>query len=329
LHAERGETAYVRQLIDACLSGGYPWSLTARNIMHGMRGMMATSLDEFVVDVPRIPVGIAWGDEPWEAMAPGRADSTMLDGDGAAILSAHMPVAGMVRLAEDARLTPPIRARIALAAWTRATILGRSADAARVTPTFAALWPALDSSLAVYGKARTPAARRFEAAWFILTHPGCRPDADPWFGRETPIGETDLLRDNLWCRADSLAPRPQFYASDVRALRWDGDWVKSLDALEQRVIPAADRAQAARERLAWRRAGPGINWLCEIVLAEVGRNPRDPRLPEALHRCVNMTRMSCGDERTTGWSRRTFTTLHAKYPASEWAKRTKYWYGNG
>jgi hypothetical protein len=74
------------------------------------------------------------------------------------------------------------------------------------------------------------------------------------------------------------------------------------------------------------RTGPGANWLCARVLAEVARNPRESRLPEALHRCVEATRNAQGNAATSAWSRRAFTALHGRYGASPWAKRTPYWY---
>jgi len=97
-------------------------------------------------------------------------------------------------------------------------------------------------------------------------------------------------------------------------------------ALADRIVPAPDQAQALRERAALRAQGPGPNWLCARVLAELARNPREPRLAQALALCVRATRYGSGDADTHAWSKRAYTALHARYGATRWAKQTKYWY---
>ena len=52
----------------------------------------------------------------------------------------------------------------------------------------------------------------------------------------------------------------------------------------------------------------------------------DPRVPEALHLCVRATRLGMTGPDTSAFSRRAFQLLHARYPKSEWAEKTKYWY---
>ena len=54
--------------------------------------------------------------------------------------------------------------------------------------------------------------------------------------------------------------------------------------------------------------------------------PDDPRVPEALHLAVRTTRYGCVDGETTSFSKAAFQLLHRRYPKSEWAKKTKYWF---
>ena len=62
-----------------------------------------------------------------------------------------------------------------------------------------------------------------------------------------------------------------------------------------------------------------------IVLEHARAAPDDPRVPQALHRLVFATRHSC--ETGPGeLSRAAFRLLHARYPDSEWAEMTPYWY---
>jgi hypothetical protein len=52
----------------------------------------------------------------------------------------------------------------------------------------------------------------------------------------------------------------------------------------------------------------------------------EPRLAEALHRVVRATRLGCTTERSGDVSREAFTLLHKRFPRSEWAAQTPYWF---
>jgi hypothetical protein len=49
--------------------------------------------------------------------------------------------------------------------------------------------------------------------------------------------------------------------------------------------------------------------------------PNDPRVPEALHFAVRVTRCGCTDDETSQWSNKAFQLLHRRYAKSEWAAR--------
>ena len=70
------------------------------------------------------------------------------------------------------------------------------------------------------------------------------------------------------------------------------------------------RAVLATAALEWARTSPG-----------------DSRAAEALALAVEGWRWSpCSYGTRSDLPRRAFTTLHQKFPDSEWARRTKYWY---
>ena len=73
---------------------------------------------------------------------------------------------------------------------------------------------------------------------------------------------------------------------------------------------------------------PASVFLGERVLAYADRHPRDPRVAEALHRVVRVTRYGCarGLDANGRISHTAFTRLHRDYPRSEWAKETPYWF---
>jgi len=51
-------------------------------------------------------------------------------------------------------------------------------------------------------------------------------------------------------------------------------------------------------------------------------------VPEALYLAVRSTRYGCTDKETGRLSKTAFELLHSRYPDSEWAKKTKFWFGN-
>ena len=55
-------------------------------------------------------------------------------------------------------------------------------------------------------------------------------------------------------------------------------------------------------------------------------HPGDQRLAEALHRVVRATRLGCTTDASGNVSRDAFTLLHKRFPKSEWAKKTPYWF---
>lgn len=71
---------------------------------------------------------------------------------------------------------------------------------------------------------------------------------------------------------------------------------------------------------------PAPDYLAGEAIQWAERNPSDPRSPEALHLAVRATRYGCKADETGRYSERAFRLLHARYPRSEWARRTPYWF---
>jgi TolA-binding protein len=56
-------------------------------------------------------------------------------------------------------------------------------------------------------------------------------------------------------------------------------------------------------------------------------HPDDPRAPEALSLTVRAGHYGCGgDDETDRWVKRAFQLLHSRYPKTEAARRTRYWF---
>jgi TolA-binding protein len=85
--------------------------------------------------------------------------------------------------------------------------------------------------------------------------------------------------------------------------------------------------QRARGEIEWARltAMPAApEYLATQTVAWVGSHPSDPHAPEALHLAVRAVRYGCATK--AGTSKAAFQLLHSRYPDSEWARKTKYWY---
>ena len=93
-----------------------------------------------------------------------------------------------------------------------------------------------------------------------------------------------------------------------------------------RFLTPADGDAARKELAALDGIGAAASWFCREALAFADRRPDDPRAPEFLAGAVRATREGCADAETRALSKAAFRRLHARYPDSPWAKRTKFWF---
>jgi hypothetical protein len=148
--------------------------------------------------------------------------------------------------------------------------------------------------------ARAPS---FDDVFELLKTPGMRPRVDSGFGRYTEeLTRIDPYRDNWWCSP------------------------KTIDSPGAPFLSAAARAQAAAEWEKLQSVPAAPDWLAAQTLAFARAHPQDPRVPEALYLAVRATRYGCNDDRTGDFSHRAFDLLHRRYPTSEWAAKTPFWF---
>jgi len=92
-------------------------------------------------------------------------------------------------------------------------------------------------------------------------------------------------------------------------------------------LPADERSTGEKEARALCDAAPNaVNHLSSTAIAWARAHPQDPRVPEALHLAVRTTRYGPADKSSSPLSKEAFDLLHRRYPNSDWAKKTKYWY---
>jgi hypothetical protein len=323
--AKRGQEA--RALLDKVLSADrQQWPASAVNLFLGERMMMAQNLDEFLQNAQREAAGFSDNDdgreipmEPKDAAQTANGAKFFFDLDAANVFNKVMPVAVLNNSSHSKLLPTNLRKDVAQAAFARAALLDDRETANQAAAVLQEFYPQMKEFLAAYQRATTPEARRFAAAFLSLKFPGVRPFVQAGVGRTTAVEEIDSYRDNYWC---AEPPTPQSGPPS------DDD---PQEANKKRPVVAPEflkstQADGARQLAAVQALGPAPNYLCRIAIEWTEKNPNDPRSPEALHLAVRSTRYGCTDKETGRWSKAAFDLLHRRYPNTNWARATKYWF---
>ncbi|MFN8588292.1 MAG: hypothetical protein U0704_10890 [Candidatus Eisenbacteria bacterium] len=346
LLAPRGEAPAARRVLDAALARP-ALPVGSRNALLAQRASLATTFDQLLADLPRAPVDVIYGTdvlvEPtpatpadWEpdssykvqrerVMAL-RRRAECFDEDGAMAFNAGLPLAYWQRALGEPALPARLRREVALAGWTRAVLLADSAAAAGFALQARTLEPSLAADLAAWEKAPRRAEREFAAALLVARRAGMQPFVNDGLDRLTPFDQLDDYRENWWSsRSTARGAESEWFTVGEAATG-----AATRSALEAaRLVPAflapAERAALRDELARLSRAEGAPNWLGPRILAFAKAKPRDPRVPEALHRLVRAVRLGASDARSAAYAKEAFTLLHRRYPGSPWAKRTKSW----
>lgn len=326
---EQGKIDEARSRLDRLLAMRKALPVSTVNEVARLRMMMARNLNELLTYAQRTPLGVTDtgdGDElPSNLDVPWLSDAAQLkqflagplfDRDGAAVLSRWTPLSVQVRTAQSRILPDDLRARMALAAWTRAILLGDNAPARELAPEVGQLMPELKPSMDAWLAQKNPKARRFEAAFIMLTHPGIRPYVDPGVGRVTPLDKMDGLRDNWW-----------------RFPPWYESWQTGMGRRPPKVtyppfLSAAQR-KSADEQWSRLKAINAPNLLCSEAIGEARRKPGNELVPHALYQCIRAVHLGCSNERGTEYAKLAYYLLHRRYPDSTWASLNRFWYRGG
>lgn len=208
-------------------------------------------------------------------------------------------LAEIARLQKNTALPKRYRRDLALSGFLRSALQGRDAEA----ETFAKAAETMDKELgALFTEWRGAAdadRKKFAAVLLNLRQPGLSIDLWESWGRNLPREELSSGRENWWCAVSELA-----------ADRYRPAFLRGAEAPDDAGFGWA--------------AGP--NHLGREVLAYAAKYPDDPRLPEALHRTVRATRLGCYGEPFAEVSKGAFTLLHKRFPKTDWAKQTPYWF---
>jgi hypothetical protein len=252
------------------------------------------------------------------------SDPRYFDTDGAAIINSDAPLAVQARLAANAALPENMRRDLALAAWTRAVLLGNYDIAKPLADILAKAFPQYAGDWRRYRDASSADERKFAAALLLLRFPA----AVPWL--EDNLGYT-YKRDVIGSYASRWwSPESLKIDNQIAAAYFSGPCPDSCSAPGWFGSPSfvsKNDLRAAQDEFALIRqsASSAADYLGAIVLDWAKTHSGDPRVPEALHLVVRLTQY--GEAGNRGVSRRAYNLLRASYPKSPWTKQTPFWYG--
>ena len=295
--------------------------LAATNALLEVRLKTAGDLTALLQDAPRTMISPesesaaeAGCSSREEATCKSRISATQFDEDAATLFNASMPLSLWIDAARDEALPGHLRATLALSGWLRALVLQRDDEAKALMPL---LPPPVQTSL---GKSDDPTG--FAATLVLLHSPGLRPFVDAGVQRAATYTQTDNFRNNLWCSTMEQAVPPDYGHTNAPVL-----------PASKPAFLTRQQVQQAKDEVAALDAHPfGMEWLGRRTIDYVRAHPDEPVAAESLALVVKMTRYECyrtgeyGKSPSSSVSKEAFTLLHSRYPRSDWAIKTKYYF---
>jgi hypothetical protein len=299
-----GKSGEARAVSDALLQRTL--SPGTRNLFREERFAVATSVQDAGNYLLRTNVDTArrspQGHEPEE---------NEINDDGLAWFKSGLSVADMVELARLQSLPKPLRARIAGAAWIRAALLDKPGPGRQAAEVLAELVPALLDATQRYRHAASARERRHFVLVAAMSY-GLSAELTWYYQPVQQVGD-DVAAASNWCTFKPDEPA-----------RWPAGFVWRLPAMPEVGDVAARREELAR--LAPMKTATGL--VGDDVLEWADSHPQDPALPWLLHVVVQSTRGGCLDPDAGALSRKAFALLHKRFPGSQWADNTPYYYGD-
>lgn len=296
-----GQADEARKELDRLIAS-HP-ALGSENLAKSLRLRAAANLDDLLRDGVQQRLSLGEDDDA------DAKEYRYVTGEAAFWLNTRLPL-GAWSAAIGRIVAPDVRERVAQATWTRAVLLGRTAEAEEAAKALGETVPEIAAWAA--GK---PADRAFLAAWALVKNPGLAPVVEGGFPRWATVDEIDSYRRNWWCAA-----LPTEVSSDDR-----NDALPDLPARPP-YLSAADHGAAENETRSLETLGEGYDVVASRVLAWATARPNDPNVPEALYLASQRARVAGCRQEKPNLSKATFELLKKTYPKSEWAAKAKYWY---
>lgn len=312
---QSGQTSAARQWADEALRQKQP--LAVLNVFRAERFYLAQNWTEFLRFAPRMPVSSDYGSVP-----PDDQGKPAFDLDAAQLMNTTMPLQLWSDATYNNLIPRNLQAQIAQAGWVRAIIL-RDRNSARIfAQRLTTLKPELATEMRAYLAEPDPSAANFDAIFLMLRAPGFEPQLRSGWGREAPALRRDIFRDNWWAlnSGNPGAGVPPQAPENLFDLYPDGKFISAAIPPPQREVGSAEWTKIMQ------RAADGVDYLCAETIAWAKAHPTDGRMPQALYLAVQATHYGPWQKSGNEWSKQAFTLLHSRYPDSQWAAKTKYWY---
>jgi hypothetical protein len=333
--------AELDQILD-----GRPLPEGVENLMRYHRMKLARDLDEFVRFALRRGEFVMYLPDPrtkLDATAPPLKSTTRFpydfgamlkwrtelfqpnphyfDRDGTAAMSFVMPLPLMARVAQSDRLPPHVQRDVALAVWTRAVLLEDAEIANSVAPIVARHFPQYGGGWRAYQSAATPQQKKIEAALLLLRLPGASPWPDSGLGYPYARDRIGLVATRWWEHEDA----DNQAAPDSQDVTLCEECALPLQFAPPAFLTSEDRDRARNDAARLRQLPGAPAYLGAIILAWANAQPRDPRVPEALHLVVRATRYG---QTHTETSKAAYLLLHNRYRRNPWTSKTPLWFSS-
>ena len=326
LRLATGKTDVARKELDSLLANnGVDIPLGSRNLLNEERVKITTSFEDFLQHAAETPVpsDFSMGVEQQIPVAaePAKPGQPLFNRYTAGVFLKRLPMTELVRAAQSPEFPQHLRREVARSAWVRSVLLEDWVSAAKLQNILQEVDPPLWKSMEPFRSAKNDAERRFVGVFIILNNPGMMPSARQGLLRSGTLGAIDNYRDNWWC--DDIDPGlNRQFGNDGEPIAEGGDSFPPSPVW----LSEAQKVAAKSEWDELMEAGAAPSYLAAQVLAYAKLSPEEPRIPEALHLVVRATRYGCTDKESSKFSKAAFDVLHKRYPESEWAAKTKYYY---
>jgi hypothetical protein len=319
-----GENDRARRILDSLFASPLAsrMSNAVRNDLNALRVTVAPTFEDFVAHIERQPVAVVSEydevvtelDSAQKASEKKELDQQLvpIDQVTANILN-HMSNTLLSEALQTPGPSAQLRTALAAMLWSRAVITGEDSLAVRSAKILAQLKPAVYGPvLKPFLASPTDRGRTFEAVYALLNVPAFSPWIRSGLNRFEDPRELDHYRDNWWGEA--------YY-------RYDGeDTSRRQPTPIPPFVTAEELASANKEVAVLNSHKSGSDYVARRVVEWAQAAPNDPRIPRALHLAIRATRYGSSTDQTGKISKAAYDLLHKRYPKSEWAKKTKYWF---
>lgn len=342
IHMEMGRSSNANAILDEALIYSASMPMSSVNQFMQMKQRLSFTLDDFLRYAQRKPFAFDYGGSIGsidEFVAEQKAyynpeyhkdgreayyreveenfraelewqGRVMFDHKTVSVINQFFPQTLILQAQRSAQLPDYLRERFAIAAWTRAALLGDHAGAAKIAPELVRYRPELAEGLKFIEIAQTPAAKSDATLYFVIKNPMLTPFIEDGLGKTDNTADVWDLND-WWCEqyddvydevtgesvSRSSLPRPAF--------------------LTQALF---DSATAELARL--KEIGDAPKYLAQASLEWARRAPRDRRVTEALylmHKANGWSKWGCGSNFEL--QKEIGDLMRARYPSSPWTRQ--------